>query len=169
MLQESRDTVANELGPKLRMAVGYLDCPRLARDALTYFMLVQNSVQRVFDFSVINLYPYATELSAEVRVSASSYHDRAAQVINIAQNSISSEWGKSTQTKLPLKWLVITEVPLEDFYYLRSNSRLAVLSWLTGLRLWTAVCSGIRTANLPKILPVVLSCRASFPAQLLCG
>lgn len=120
--------------PLLSIAIGFLDCTRLDKDATTYLLLSQNSVQEAYEFSVVDLDAHAGDLHIATldvahEIDGDKYLDRCRQAIHRLNQYVSESWSEAASPiKNDIKWFVITEVPFEGNYYMYGTSTLSVIS-----------------------------------------
>lgn len=112
--------------PLVKLGVGYLRCPTLARDALTYLLLYQNGIQNLFQFSVLDL---QGDLPSN-HVSHDEYLNCAARAVKATIEKAVETWKQSQWIHIdfPQRWLIITEQRLPANWYLYGRGDFTILS-----------------------------------------
>jgi hypothetical protein len=120
--------------PLIRIAIGFLDCPQLNKDAATYLLLYQNTVQEIFEFSVFDLDAYPEQLMLDfidlrVTISDEKYAERAKEIVSKLKKYVSKEWKKYTPSlDSQAQWLIITQARFEGEFYMGGIKELPVMS-----------------------------------------
>ena len=121
------------------LGVLFLDVPTLAIDAAKYLILEQNKRQSVFDFSVFDQpetdgSPVPT--AAATALSDRQLYARADAAIKVLREEARS-FASYADPALPKAWLVITEAPIQNEFYVIGKAHLTILS-LAQWHQWSA-------------------------------
>ncbi len=133
-------TSVPEKKPLLRIAIAFLDCPQLNKDAVTYLLLCQNTVQEVYEFSVFDLDAYPEQLKLDpidlrTPISDEKYAARANEAISKLKKFVSKEMNAYTAPLDPrTQWLIITQIPFKGDFYMGGTETLPVMSIATWRR-----------------------------------
>ncbi len=116
-----------------RFCVAFLACKRLNKDAATYLLLAQNTVQSSFEFDVLDLDDLSGEYEIELPHkphgnSASDFMKWVRQSIDVFCSAISVAMGGLAQPISARYWIVFTERPMPDHYYGDATEGLTVFS-----------------------------------------
>lgn len=149
--------------PLLSIAIGFLDCQRLDKDATTYLLLSQNTIQEAYEFSVVDLDAHVEEMhlaniGVAREIDGDVYLDHCRQAIHSLNQYIEESWSDAASPiKENVKWFVITEVPFEGNYYMFSTSTGTAIS----------IANWSKDMAPPSLLEFILrQTQASIPAFL---